>query len=100
MSKQQQGWKSIWSSAPDIPGGLMADWAQECGIHRYSSLGNQILAGPGWLGVHAKFDCTEEIVLPKCFDITDFITGKCMARGTNRFSVELKRGDTRLFLLG
>ena len=99
MSKRLSDWRSIWSSSPGMPSALLAHFAAEAGVHLYGRRGDQFLAGPGWLGVHAKCGGELTISLPAPATLRDAISGDEIARNSRTCTVTTTRGETRLFLL-
>lgn len=89
--------RSIWSGVPGLPSSLLARFAEEAGVHLYCHGGHQVVAGPGWLGVHAKRSGPTEIRLPEPAAVTDWLTGERLGEVLTAFSVDLRRGETRLF---
>ena len=100
MAKRLPDWRSIWSSSPGMPSALLAHFAAEAGVHLYGRRGDQILTGPGWLGVHAK--CTGELTLslPVPATVRDAFSGEELGQNTRSFTVTTTRGETRLFKIG
>ena len=99
MAKKLPECKTIWSSAPDVPGVLWAKFARECGVHLYSAQGDQIITGPGWIGIHAKTSGDKDIALPCFYKVIDYADKSVIVEKDNSFSLNLKRGETRLLLL-
>ena len=81
LSKQFSWGRSIWSSANNMPSCLLIRFAQEAGVHLYSS-GNPAWAGSDWIAVHAKKDG----ILP------------VHSKG-KEYAFDLKRGDNALIML-
>ena len=100
MAKRLPDWRSIWSSSPGMPSALLAHFAAEAGVHLYGSRGDQILAGPGWLSVHAKCSGDLAITLPAPATVRDAISGEELGQNIRTFTLTTTRGETRLFKIG
>jgi len=100
MTKRLPDWRSIWSSSPGMPSALLAHFAGVAGVHLYGRRGDQILAGPGWLGVHAKCNGELTISLPAPATVRDAISGEELGQNISAFTLTTIRGETRLFKIG
>ncbi len=97
ISKQLDNWRSIWSSSPLLPSAWLQKFAQEAGVFIYSDCGNIVYRIGNLLGVTARIDGMAALNIPKLSDVIDYHTGETIARDCTRFSVELKRGETKIF---
>jgi hypothetical protein len=94
LIKELDGWRSVWSAAPCLPADLLQVFAREAGVHLYGDRGDQIFAGAGWLGLHARVDGALTIRLPQCSRVVDGRAGKVIADGAEEFTIASKRGET------
>jgi hypothetical protein len=97
LEKDYGGWHSIWSAAPTVPAALLREMGRRAGVSIYSNCGDQVFTGPGLLAVHAAFDGKRTIRLPKPMTLKDVFTGETTAAEAGEFTVDMRRGDTRVW---
>ena len=97
LEKDYGGWHSIWSAAPTVPAALLREMGRRAGVPIYSNCGDQVFTGPGLLAVHAAFDGKRTIRLPKPMTLKDVFTGETTAAEAGEFTVDMRRGDTRVW---
>lgn len=89
--------RSIWSSSPNMPSGLLAIFAQQAGVHLYCICGSQVFSAKNWFAVHAKWDSDLKLRFPKKITLRDAFTGKLIVQDSDCHCLSVRRGDNRVF---
>lgn len=93
MEKEFPEWKSIWSSSPNMPSGLLARFAARSGVHLYSRRGDPVYSSKNWLAVHSKWDGVLELRLPEAGSWNDAWTGVRRIEQSDCLRMETRRGE-------
>ena len=91
--------RSVWSSSPNMPSGLLAKFAEQAGVHLYCRCGSQVFNAGNWVAVHAKWDGELEIRFPDKVTCRDAFTGDAVAVDTDLVRRTVHRGDNLVFEL-
>jgi hypothetical protein len=89
---------SVYSGALVLPAGILCELARKAGVHLYSEQGDIVMAGGGWVALHATEAGTRTIRLPRAVACRDAVTGEAYAPATT-LSFEMQKGDTKLLRL-
>ena len=89
---------SVYSGALEVPASMLRDLARKAGVHLYSEQGDIVMAGGGWVVLHATEAGTRTIRLPKAAACRDAVTGETYAPSAS-LSFEMQKGDTKLLRL-
>lgn len=94
VSREMDGWRSIWSGAPEIPAAVLRRFAREAGVHVFAESGDQIFRFGTTFSLHAAFSGERRIGFPAPVRITDLLTGDVIAEHTDEIVRSLRRGET------
>jgi len=98
--KRFDKWTSVYSAVPALPAGLLRRLAKDAGVHLYVETDDLIYATDGFLAIHAGVAGAKDLRLPKICNLYDPYDRRLDARRTQGFSLTMKKGDTRLWMLG
>jgi len=87
--KKQDGWTSVYSSAPILPAALLRNIARAAGCHIYSDAGDAVSANGGFLGIYAPAGGARTVRLPRRSRVLDLLEDRVIAEGTDSFTLEL-----------
>ncbi len=92
--KQQDGWTSVYSSAPIVPAALIRKIAQAAGCHIYSDANDVVYANRNALVVYAPAGGTRTIRLPEKARVTNLLEHSAVASEVKEFSLTLEPNST------
>jgi hypothetical protein len=99
--KQLSGWVSIYSAAAPLPAAVLRNIAAAAGVHLYTNrLDCLIFANRHCIMLGASQSggpC--EVTLPEKATVVDFATGAKLSSGADRFTVNLRPKEVRIFLV-
>jgi hypothetical protein len=88
--------RSWLSAVPSLPATALRAIARRAGVHLYVETGDQVIAGRGFLAVHAAWSGERSVRLPRPCRVEDAFTGAVLADGADTFTLRLRTGDTLL----
>ncbi len=97
--KQMDGWKSVYSSAFELPATLMRNLARQAGVHIWVDSDDAVYADGGYVGLHAATAGEKTILLPVDCTAVDVITGRAVPVEERKAHVQMEFGDTVLLRL-
>lgn len=99
--KEMGNWNSLFSSVPNLPAEIFINLIEKHGGHLYirESEGDILFANSGYVGINSPFGGTKTIYLPGNFSVYDVFAGKYVSYGTDKISVSLEEGESRLYRL-
>ncbi len=97
-AKRVGGGLSVYSGVLQLPASLLRDLARRAGVHVYSDQDDVVMAGNGWLALHATAAGTRTLRLPSASAYREVISGETLGPATS-LSFDLQQGDTRLLRL-
>ena len=89
----------VWSSAPNMPAGVLRDLARQAGVHLYATDGSAVYACRQLVALRAAADGPQRLHLPTPSDVYDCFTGELVARNSRQLDLTLQSGDTALLYL-
>jgi hypothetical protein len=95
--KKQDGWTSIYSSAPILPSDLLRGIAREAGCHIYSDANDVVYAGGEYLGIYAPGGGARMIELPQAARVTDLLRNTVTVKDGKEFRLDLPATASALF---
>ena len=98
-AKRFDQWTSVYSAVPVLPADLLRRIAKNAGVHVYVESYDLIYATQGFVAIHAGEDGTKRLRLPKACDLYDAYENKITAKGKREVDLEMKKGDTRVWLI-
>ncbi len=78
------------------PARLLRNLLRESGVHLYLDSDDVVLTDGKFLAVVASSAGKKTIMLPRKSDVMDLLTGESVARGAERFELEMELGEARL----
>ena len=97
--KEMSDWTSIWCGISYLPASILRNIARMAGVHIYSDSGDQIFAGTNLFSLHAAYDGKRDIKFLKSIDVYDAFSRKQIYQGVSKVSIDLKKGQTILWIL-
>ena len=98
--KEFPGWRSVYSSAPNLPADVLRGTARYAGVHIYSDAGDVLYANRSLLGVHSLSGGKRVFELPgRAETVVDVFGSRTLARNVSAFEVVLEPRSTALYLL-
>jgi hypothetical protein len=97
--KQVDGWTSVYSSALQLPPGLLRNVARAAGVHVWLDTEDALYTDGQIVGLHAATEGRKTLRLPGQFRVFDAITGEAVASDGHAVVVPLKRAQTTLLRL-
>jgi hypothetical protein len=95
VSKKMKDWTSVYSGCLALPPKMLRNLAVEAGVNIYSDQGDPVMAGNGFVGLHAACDGSKTIQFPRKSKVSDCISGENF--GTmSALTVDMKKGDTKI----
>jgi len=94
--KKQDGWTSVYSSAPLLPAPLIRNIAVAAGCHIYSDAGDVVTANNDYLCIYAPKGGTRTVRLPGKARVTDLLANKVLLEGGDAFTLTLQPNDSVL----
>jgi hypothetical protein len=99
LVKEQDGWTSVYSSAPILPAALLRGIARAAGCHLYTDAGDVVYADNNFLAIYSPSGGRRTVHLPRAARVVDLIEGKALAENSAEFEIEIPANTTRLFAL-
>ena len=97
--KKQQGWTSVYSSAPILPAALLRGIARAAGCHIYSAAGDVVTANRNFLGIYAPAGGSRTVRLPGRSRVVDLLEDRVLADGVTEFPLKLAPNQSVLLRL-
>jgi len=82
---------------PPLPAAVLRRLFRQAGAHVYLESDDNLLAGCGYVGMHAVSAGKKVLTLPSPADWTDERSGQVVARNSDRIEVEAGLGETLLY---
>ncbi len=98
--RQFADWTSVFIGAPNLPSAILRNLARFAGCHIYNDQDALIDANSHFVSIHTAGGGPKTIQLPRTTDVHDAFTGRVVARGARRFTVDLPAFGTGLYALG
>lgn len=99
LVKEQDGWTSVYSSAPILPAALLRSIARAAGCHVYTDAGDVVYADRNFLAIYAPNGGRRVVHLPRASRVVDVMESRTLADGVSEFTLELPANTTKVFAL-
>ena len=100
VMKAENGWTSVFSSAPMLPARLMRNLAKLGGAHTYIDTEDVVWASRNLLGVCVKDAGKRVIRLPaKASTVRDLYSGQVLGKEVTSFDADFADRATRVFVV-
>ncbi|NLC55791.1 MAG: hypothetical protein GX774_03015 [Armatimonadetes bacterium] len=86
---------SVYSGVLQLPAALLREFARRAGVHLYNEQNNVVMAGSGWVALHASTTGTHTLRLPCAAAVQDAVTGEVLGPAQS-YPFALQQGDTKL----
>ena len=93
-------WASVYSGAPNLPGGLLRGLARYAGCHIYCDSGDQILADRSFVVIHTARGGPVTIRLPEAGPVWDVFDRRKLGDDVGEIQVDLPPSSTTYYYLG
>ncbi len=97
--KECDGFTSIYCGTKYLRAEIVREIARYAGCHIYCASEDVLYVNNDYLTFHAASSGTKTINLPEEKTVTELYTGQVYARGKDRFSFEILKGETLMFEL-
>jgi len=97
--KEQDGYTSIYYGSTHISCDEIKEFARYAGCHIYSETDDVVYANKNYITIHAASSGPKTINLPGRQEVTDVYDGSLVASDAQAFTVDMLRGETRMFRL-
>ena len=97
--KRDPGWTSVFVGSHRLPSGILRRLAAAAGVHIWLDSDDLVVGDGEFLSVHAGGAGKKTIRLPKRGVVTDAVSGESVADDVAQFEVNMRHGETRLFLI-
>ena len=97
LVKKQQGWASVYSSAPVLPAALLRSIARAAGCHIYTDAGDVVYANRASLAIYAVGGGERTIRLRRAARVVDLLDGSTVSSGAASFNLRMTPNSARLF---
>jgi hypothetical protein len=98
--RQDKGWTSAYSAAPNIPPGVLRELARFAGVHIYSESEDVMYADRNFVALHTVRAGEKTVHLPHPADVWEVYSERQLARNTNTFTDTMQAGATHLYYYG
>lgn len=99
LVKQQDGWTSVYSSAPVLPAALLRNIARTAGCHIYTDTGDIVYADEDFLALYAVKGGERTIRLPRKARVVDVFDNRTVSARTSSFPLKMEANSARIFSL-
>ena len=93
--KAMPGYTSIYSGVLQLPTSILRTIAAKAGAHIYNDQDQIIMAGNGYVAIHATTKGRKIVRLPGIYSVEDSITGTDLGTGSD-FRFDMEVGDSKL----
>jgi hypothetical protein len=97
--KKQDGWTSVYSSAPILPAVLLREIARAVGCHIYSDAGDVVVANRKLLSIYAPAGGTRMVRLPQRSTVVDLLENRTLADKVKEFPLVMAPNSTVLLAI-
>ena len=97
--KEFDDYKSVYVATPILPPLILRNIFRDAGVHIYSEDGGQVFAGCGIFAVNALSSGRHVVEFPQNVRVYDPFSGREIAAATRRLELNLKKGETALYLV-
>lgn len=95
-AKQVGGYTSVYCGTLQLPINVLRQIVEKAGVHVYSEQGDIIMAGKGFVAIHASLAGAKTLRMPGACELKDALSRETLGRGTE-FRFDMKLGETRLY---
>jgi hypothetical protein len=100
-AKEMDGWKSVWSAAPNPPAWLIRQVARWAGVHVYNDIDEALYANKSFLTVSSSNDAgPRTIKLPRRTSVYELYDKHRQWQDVTKFTFDMPRRHTSVFFLG
>jgi hypothetical protein len=99
LVKEQEGWTSVYSSAPILPAALLRNIARAAGCHIYSDANDVVYANRSFLTIYSPSGGTRTIRLPRAARVVDLLESRTLSEGKAEFPLTMPPNTARLLAL-
>ncbi|MFA7231463.1 MAG: beta-galactosidase [Victivallaceae bacterium] len=97
-SKQMGEWKSILFCGLRFGPEMFRALAKDSNVHIYCDSNDSISASSNFIAINAISDGEKTLYFKKKVDLSDSFTGEKVASGVEQYTLDMKKGQTRIFL--
>lgn len=96
----RDGCNILWTAVPRLKPSMLRALAVRAGVPVVSVSNDPVYAGRGFVGIHAASDGRKSLKLIGKGTPREIFSNKTWPAGTEQVELELKRGETRIFVVG
>lgn len=98
-AKQEDGFRSIWIGAPEVPWQFYRNLLADAGVHIYCRTGDYLMVNERFAALYCITGGEKQIDLPQPCQVHDALTGEKIGAGVKEIRFTTKAGETRGFVL-
>lgn len=99
--KEQDGWRSLYVGAPNLPAAVLREFARFAGVHVYSEEDDVLYANHCFVGLHTVKGGEKQIRLPEARPVYEVYSRRVVAPDpVAQFADAVSARETRLYYLG
>ncbi len=99
LVKPQDGWASVYSSAPILPAALLRSIARVAGCHIYTDTGDIVYANENFLALYAVTGGDKLIRLPRQAKVVDVLDNRTVSARASSFPLKMEANSARILSL-
>ena len=100
VRKAQSGWTTVFSALPALAPDVLRNLYREAGVHVYTDEDVVLSANSAWLMLHTRKRGDYAVRLPRrARMVLDVTNGEVVARDCDRFTCELEKFQTAVYLI-
>lgn len=93
-------WKSVYSTAPNLPADLLRNISRYAGCHIYNEASDVLYANQHFVCIHSVQGGSRTIHLLKKVNVYDIFSDKQIASSVTSFQVDIPSGSTQIYYFG
>jgi len=98
--REEEGWASLYSAAPNLPAGVLREVARYAGVHVYCDTEDVLYADRNYVALHTVRAEHKTVHLPRRADVWEVFDGRLVGRDCTTFSDPMAAGATHLYYYG
>ncbi len=95
--REEPTYSTVYAGTLTVPSGFLRNCARKAGVFLYTDTDEVIQTDGRWLVITATAAGRKTIRLPRPAAVRDALTGQAIGEKTDRWEVDLKAGETRLY---
>ena len=94
--KEFPEYRSLYSSVPLLPAGLLRNMARYAGCHVYTEDNDVVMAGRGLITYHTVAPGPRTVRLPEPATVWDLFSGECLGESVSEVALKFEQPGTKV----